>query len=313
MKILITGATGLVGQALTQSLIHDGHNIVTVSRRPNVARRNPSIEVYQWEPQAGPAPAAALKGVEAIVHLAGESVAARRWTTEQKKRIRDSRVIGTRNLVTALGSVDPRPSILVSASAVGFYGDRGDEQLTEQASAGNDFLSEVCQQWENESRRASELGLRVVQVRTGVVLSTAGGALPRMLPPFKLGVAGRLGSGRQWFPWIHIDDEVGIIRHALQSPALSGPVNAAAPGIVTNAEFTKELASVLHRPAILPAPSFALRLMLGEMAEMLLGGQRAVPQAALAAGYHFHYPDLKIALENLLIGGHATTHATEVA
>lgn len=300
MKTLMTGATGLLGQALTQSLLDDGHTMVVLSRRPETTRARAGVEVYQWEPEVGPPPAEALQGVEAVVHLAGEPVAARRWTAEQKRRIRDSRVVGTRNLVAALQSAASRPSVLVSASAVGFYGDRGDEQLDERAVAGHDFLSEVCQAWEGESGRASELGIRVAQVRVGVVLSAAGGALPRMLPAFKLGVAGRLGSGRQWFPWVHVADIVGLFRHAMQSPQVSGPMNGAAPGIVTNAEFTKALASVLHRPAFLPAPRLALNLALGEMAEMLLASSRVVPQAALVSGYHFRYPHLKEALENLL-------------
>jgi uncharacterized protein (TIGR01777 family) len=202
---------------------------------------------------------------------------------------------------------------LVSASAVGFYGDRGDEQLDEDSPAGNGFLSEVCQQWEDESGRAAELGLRVAQVRIGVVLSAKGGALPRLLPAFKLGVAGRLGGGRQWFPWIHLDDVVGLIRHIIHSSALSGPVNAVAPGIVTNADFTKEMAEVLHRPAILPAPSLALRLVMGEMADVLLASQRVIPQAALSAGYQFRYPTLKTALENLLTESSTATRTREAA
>lgn len=300
MKILITGATGLVGQALTQSLLNDRHTIVVLSRRPETVRARAGVALYQWEPEASPPPAEALQGVEAVVHLAGEPVAARRWTTEQKRRIRDSRMIGTRNLVAGLQAATTRPGVLVSASAVGFYGDRGDEQLDERAPAGHDFLSGVCREWERESGRAGELGMRVVQVRIGVVLSAEGGALPRMLPAFKLGVAGRLGSGQQWFPWIHIADLVGLFRHAIESPQLSGPMNAAAPGIVANAKFTKVLASVLHRPAFLPAPRMALNLALGEMSELLLASLRVVPRVAIESGYQFRYPELKAALEDLL-------------
>jgi len=300
MKTLITGATGLIGQALTQSLLNDGHAIVVLSRKPEMVRARIGVEVYQWEPEVGPPPAEALREVDAVVHLAGESVAARRWTAEQKRRIRNSRMVGTRNLVAGLQAATTRPSVLVSASAVGFYGDRGDEQLDERASAGHDFLSGVCQEWERESGRAGELGMRVVQVRVGVVLSAEGGALPRMLPAFKLGVAGRLGSGQQWFPWIHIADIVGLFRHAMQAPQLSGPMNGAAPGIVTNAEFTKVLASVLHRPAFLPAPRLALNFALGEMSELLLASLRVVPRVAMETGYQFRYPELKAALEDLL-------------
>jgi hypothetical protein len=300
MKVLVTGATGLIGSALCRSLVNEGQAIVTLSRHPHRGHHHPAAEVHQWEPEVSPPPAQALQGVDAVVHLAGEPVAARRWTAEQKQRIRDSRVIGTRHLVTALGAAEARPGVLISASAVGIYGDRGDEALDEQSSAGRDFLSAVCQEWEQEAARARALGLRVAPVRIGVVLSTEGGALPRMLPPFKLGVGGRLGSGRQWFPWVHIADVVGIIRHALLSPALGGPVNAVAPGIVTNAEFTQELARVLHRPAGLPVPEFALRLLMGETAEVLLASQRVTPRVALAAGYQFRYPTLQAALDQLL-------------
>jgi len=311
MNVLVTGATGLVGKALCQSLTKDGHLVVALSRHPGQVRNLVAAKILQWEPEAGPPSAQALEGIEGVVHLAGEPVAARRWTVEQKRRIRDSRVVGTSNLVAALQSATSRPEVLVSASAVGFYGDRGDELLDERAPAGRDFLSEVCQEWEDEAERAKSLGIRVARMRIGVVLSTAGGALPRMLTPFKLGVAGRLGSGRQWFPWIHIDDVVGLFHHALFSPSLNGPVNTVAPRPVTNAEFTKLLAAVLHRPAFLPAPGLALRLALGEMAEVLLGSQRVVPKAALESGYQFLYPDLAPALEQLLGEGGSTANAGE--
>ncbi len=300
MKIFVTGATGLIGRALVDSLRNEGHSIVTVSRKPDNSRLPPGVELYQCDLMAGPPPAEALAGVEAIVHLAGEPIADERWTTLKKQRIRDSRVIGTKNLVDGLSLMQTKPSLLVGASAVGFYGDRGDEALDEDSSPGNDFLSQICQEWEREEARASELGMRVAQVRTGVVLSTEGGALARMLPSFRLGVAGPLGSGKQWFPWVHIADVVGILRHAIVNSAVSGPVNAVAPGVVTNAEFTRTLAGVLHRPAFLPAPAFLLRLALGEMAEMLLASQRVVPKVAVATGYQFLYPTLSTALNQLL-------------
>jgi uncharacterized protein (TIGR01777 family) len=313
MKVLVTGATGLIGRALCRLLAGEGHQLVVLSRRSDKLRLAAPAELHQWDSQAGPPPAEALAGVEAVVHLAGEPVAGGRWTEERKRRIRDSRVIGTRNLVAGLRAMNPPPRVLINGSAVGFYGDRGDEQLTEQSAAGQGFLSEVCQQWEGEGARASEFGVRLVQVRTGVVLSAEDGALPRMLPAFKFGVAGELGSGRQWFPWIHIDDIAGIFHHALTTVALSGPVNGAAPESVTNARFTKELAAVLHRPAFLAVPEFVLKLLLGEMAEIVLASQRVMPQTALDSGYRFRHPRLKEALIELLAGNKQSTAAASRA
>jgi uncharacterized protein (TIGR01777 family) len=234
------------------------------------------------------------------VHLAGEPVAGGRWTTELKRRIRESRITGTRNLVSGIGAALVRPKVLVAASAVGFYGDRGDEILDERAPAGQGFLSQVCIEWESEANRARDLGLRVTEVRIGVVLSTAGGALPRMLPAFRLGLAGNLGRGRQWFPWVHIDDVVGILRHAVIADIVHGPMNAAAPGIVTNEPVTRELARTLHRPSFLSVPAFALKLLFGEMATILLGSLRVTPRVALETGYQFRYPDLSEALRDLI-------------
>jgi uncharacterized protein (TIGR01777 family) len=245
-------------------------------------------------------PAAGWEGVEAVIHLAGEPVAAARWTEEQKRRIRDSRVKSSQNLVAGMRATPRPPKVLVSASATGFYGDRGDEILNESSDPGSGFLSEVCLDWEAEAARSRELGVRVVFVRTGVALSPSGGALKKMLPPFKLGLGGRLGAGRQWFPWIHIEDIVGIFLHALMSPAVDGPINGVAPGIVTNGEFTRELAAVLNRPAFFPVPDFAVRVLLGEMAEIVTASQRVVPQVALDTGYWFKHPNLRSALESLL-------------
>lgn len=277
----------------------EGHTVVALSRSPS-ANGVAAEAVYAWEPQAGPPPVEAFEGAEVVVHLAGESIAARRWTDEQKRLIRDSRIIGTRNLVEGIIRANPRPAVFVSSSAVGFYGDRGDEVLDESSPAGAGFLPEVCQSWEAEALRAEGAGVRVALIRTGVVLSSEGGALEKMLPPFKLGVAGPLGSGRQWFPWIHIDDIVGIFREAIFSAKLRGAVNGAAPGIVTNRKFTRQLAGVLNRPAFIPAPEFALRLMMGEMAQIVLDSMRVVPRAASAAGYSFKFADLEHALRNLL-------------
>ena len=302
MKILVTGATGLIGRSLCRALTDDGHVVAAVSRSPVKPQGLAVAEVFRWDPQNGPLPQAALDGVDAVVNLAGEPLDARRWSDQQKELIRDSRVVTTRNLVEGLRSADRKPAVLVSGSAVGFYGDRGDEQLEETSPAGDGFMSEVCEEWEREATRATELGVRVVQVRTGVVLSAQGGALQKMLAPFKLGLGGPLGSGKQWFPWIHIKDIVGIFRHAVLTANLAGPVNGVAREPVTNREFTRELGRAVHRPAFLPVPEMALRVLMGEMSAVLFGSQRVLPKAALASGYEFHYPRLESALADLLSG-----------
>ena len=312
MKILVTGATGLIGRKLCKSLSGDEHTLVALSRSPETARGLAANEVHKWHPTSGPPPAQALSGIDAVVHLVGEPIVDSRWTDAQKTLIRDSRVLSTRNLVAGLRSADSKPSALISGSAVGFYGNRGDEPLEENAAAGRGFLSETCRDWENEAAAASDFGIRVVQVRTGVVLSAEGGALKKMLPPFKLGVGGRLGSGRQWFPWIHIDDIVGIFRHAILTSSMKGPANGVAPEAVTNAEFTKQLGRALHRPAFLPVPELALRALMGEMADVLFDSQRVVPKAALEAGYEFQYPVLGRALEDLF-GNPEAAHTSSAA
>ncbi|MFY9611654.1 MAG: TIGR01777 family oxidoreductase [Blastocatellia bacterium] len=299
MRVLVTGATGLIGRELCNSLSSEGHRVIALSRSPEKPRGLAADEVHKWEPMSNPPPAQALNEIDAVAHLIGEPIADRRWTDSQKKLIRDSRVLSTRNLVAGLRSAGSRPAALISGSAVGFYGDRGDEQLDETASMGRGFMSEICRDWENEAASASELGIRVVQLRTGVVLSPEGGALKKMLPPFKLGVGGRLGSGRQWFPWIHISDIVGIFRHAINTSSLEGPANGVAPESVTNAEFTKQLGRALHRPVFLPVPEMALRALMGEMADVLFHSERVVPKAVLQSGYVFRYPTLAGALEEL--------------
>lgn len=309
MKILVIGATGLIGRALCQSLTAVGHTTIALSRSPRKPAGLAVAEVHQWDYQSL-LPAAALPGVAAVVNLAGEPIVARRWSDEQKKTIRDSRVVTTRNIVESLRPLDGKPGVFVSGSAVGFYGDRGDEQVEETSRPGRGFMSEICQEWEREAARATELGVRVVQVRTGVVLSTEGGALQKMLTPFKLGIGGPLGSGRQWFPWIHIDDIVGIFKHAILTTSLAGPANGTAPHAVTNAEFTRELGRALHRPAFLPVPQVALRILMGEMSEVLFVSQRVVPKATLASGYEFQFPLLAPALANLLGESRAVPGAT---
>lgn len=299
MRALVTGATGFIGRRLLELLDRP----VVLSRDANRARQALSkyqVEAYSWDPMAGPPPAQAFDGVEAVFHLAGESVASGRWTARRKRRIRESREVGTRHLVDGLRQLRQRPQTLVSASAVGYYGSRGDDVLDESAPPGNDFLAYVCVAWEREAQRAAEFGMRVVCMRTGIVLGPRGGALAKMLTPFKLGVGGRLGNGRQWMPWIHVDDLTALYVHCAKQPPLSGPVNGAAPNPVTNREFTKALAAAVHRPAVLPAPYFALRVVLGEFAKVLFDSQRAVPQAALASGFEFRYPELGPALEAII-------------
>jgi len=281
-------------------LADEGGQIVVLSRRLPAAMDLPGVSSFRWGPEDESPPARVWEGVEAVIHLAGEPVAAARWTNEQKRRIRDSRVKGTRNLVEGMRMAASPPKIFISGSAVGFYGDRGDEILNESSDTGAGFLSDVCLDWEAEAARARELGVRVAFVRTGVALSSSGGVLEKMLPIFKLGLGGRLGGGRHWFPWIHIDDIAGVFRHALMTTAVDGPINGVAPGVVTNEEFTRELAAALNRPVFFPVPEFALRLLMGEIADAVMSSQRVVPQVALDTGYRFKFPNLRSALESLL-------------
>ena len=297
MKALVTGATGLIGRQLLRSI----ENPVVLSRRPGEARRLlGSVEAQLWEPESEPAPSDALRGTEVVFNFAGEPVSEGRWTDEKKRRIRASRVVGTRNLVAGLALLKSRPRVLVSASAVGYYGDRGDEELDERSAAGHGFLAEVCADWEREAMAASQLGIRVVCVRIGIVLAPGGGALTRMLTPFRMGVGGRLGSGRQWMPWIHIKDVAGIMLHAGRNNAIYGPMNAVAPHPVTNADFTRALAHAVHRPALLPVPRAALRLALGELSEILIASQRVFPRVAEHTSYAFEHSDLGGALDDVM-------------
>lgn len=296
MKIAVTGATGLIGKALTEKLHKEGNEISVVSRRNAVSS---PFRIVPWDPERGVFDARPLEGIDAVVHLAGETIA-ERWTKAKKQRIRASRVEGTRVLVDGLKGLSKPPSVFVGASAVGFYGNRGDEDLDETSGPGTGFLTEVCQAWEAETARASELGMRVVAMRTGIVLSTKGGALGQMLLPFKLGLGGPVGSGKQWMSWIHIDDVVGAYAFALQQ-SLSGVANMTAPQPARNAEFTKALGRALGRPAFLPAPGFALKLVFGEMAQdLLLDGQKVYPHRLESAGYEFQYPELQQALDDVI-------------
>jgi uncharacterized protein len=299
MRALVTGATGFIGQHLLARLDRP----IVLSR--NAARARLSlgrfnVTALDWDPVAGPPPREAFDGVDAVFHLAGDPIAEGRWTSEKKRRIRESRVVGTRNMVEGLAKLTTRPPVLVSASAVGFYGSRGDEVLDERAAPGSDFLAEVCQAWEKESQAATELGIRVVNIRTGVALGSEGGALKKMLLPFRLGLGGPLGDGRHWMSWIHVGDLAQLFVAAAENEELRGPVNGVAPTPVTNRQFTAALAATLHRPAFFRAPHAALRVALGEVADVLFSSQRAAPKAALDAGFQFRYPDLQPALEAIV-------------
>ncbi len=295
MRIAVTGASGMVGSALTPFLTTGGHEVL------RLVRREPGAGEIGWNPAEGRLEAADLEGLDAVVHLAGENIASGRWTSRQKQKIRESRVQGTRLLAETLARLERPPKVLVSASAIGFYGDRGDEVLDEQSSPGDNFLASVAKEWEDATSPASEAGIRVVCTRFGVILSPKGGALAKMLTPFRLGAGGNVGSGKQYWSWIALDDVVGAVHHALMTEELRGPVNVVAPEPLTNAEFTKVLGKVLHRPTILPVPAPAARLALGQMAdELLLASARVEPARLRESGYEYRYPELEQALRHLL-------------
>ncbi|HXW15185.1 MAG TPA: TIGR01777 family oxidoreductase [Terriglobia bacterium] len=294
MRILLTGSSGLIGQALLSFLTTNGHTVVRLTRSPA------SGQYILWNPESGILDTEDFEDFEAIVHLAGETIVGR-WTPEKKARILESRAKGTRLLCESLAHLRSRPRVLVSASAIGYYGDRGDQVMDEGSSAGSLFLSEVAKAWEAATEPAAQIGIRVVNLRIGFVLSKAGGGLSAMLLPFKLGIGGRVGSGHQYMSWIAIDDVVGAISHVLLSDSSRGPVNAVAPHPVTNLEFTKTLGRILGRPTIFPLPAFAARLVLGEMSnELLLASTRVSPSQLLASGYKFRFPDLPDALRHVL-------------
>ncbi|HTB93897.1 MAG TPA: TIGR01777 family oxidoreductase [Candidatus Sulfotelmatobacter sp.] len=302
MKILITGSTGLVGTAITQDLQLGGHTVCRLVRPGTTTQAASPSHGFDvnWNPATGELGGAAV-GADAVVNLAGASIAEGRWTPQRKALLRSSRVDTTRALVQALAKMSARPRVLVSASATGIYGNRGDETLTEASQSGNDFLSEIAKEWESEAIKAEALGIRVVRARFGVILSKHGGALPQMMRPFQFGVGGKIGTGKQWLSWITLDDTVGILRLALENANVTGPLNVVSPQPVTNADFTKILAAALHRPALFPAPAFALRLILGEMADsLLLSSQRVQPVQLQKLSYQFHHPDLVAALAAIL-------------
>jgi len=296
MRVAITGSSGLIGSALVPSLAGGGRQVFRLVR--GVV---PGANCIRWDPSTGVRDGALLEGLDAVVHLAGENIAGGRWTARRKAEIRRSRVEGTARLAEALARLARRPKVLAVASAIGFYGDRGAETLTEESPGGNDFLAQVCREWEAAAGPAAQAEIRVVNLRFGIVLSPAGGALQKMLLPFKFGAGGRVGSGRQYWSWIALDDVVGAIQHALATEALAGPVNVVAPAAVSNAEFTRVLGRVLRRPAIAPLPAFAARLAFGEMADaLLLASARVVPRRLQETGYSFRYPELEGALRHLL-------------
>lgn len=297
--IVIAGGSGFLGRPLAQALAQDGHEVVILTRKPSPTTLD-GLPAIEWMPDGSVGPwASVVSGAAAVINLAGESIAAKRWTAAQKQRIHDSRVLATRSLAGAIERAGSPPPVFVSGSATGYYGPLGDEMVTEEHAAGTDFLARVAAAWEAEAMSA-HTRTRVVCVRTGLVLARDGGALPKMLPPFWIGAGGPVGSGRQYWPWIHRQDWIDLVRVAIRNPAVSGPLNATAPAPVTNAEFARTLGRALRRPAFLPAPAFALKLLLGEMAEaLLLSGQRAVPAKAERLGYTFTFKRLDDALRSI--------------
>jgi uncharacterized protein (TIGR01777 family) len=288
MKVAVSGSTGLIGSALVAELETGGHSV------HRIVRSKPDRGDIPWDPAAGKIDAAALAGIDAVVHLAGESIAGGRWNEARKKAILESRVQGTGLIARTLAGSGDLPKTLVTASAIGYFGDRGDETLTEESPPGDDFLARVCREWEAAAEPAAQSGVRVCRTRFGIILSRGGGALSKMLLPFRLGVGGIIGSGRQYMSWITLDDVVGALLHVLEKPEIAGPVNVAAPQPVTNAAFTKALGRALSRPTLLPLPAFAARLLLGEMADgLLLSSARVRPAKLLATGYRFRHTDLE--------------------
>jgi uncharacterized protein (TIGR01777 family) len=302
MRVIIAGGSGFIGRKLIVELLQTRHEVIVLSRRPeNVHKIFPAARAEFWDAKTSSVLVNILDGVDAVINLIGESIAAKRWSFMQKQKILSSRIDSTRAIVNAIEQTHHRPSVLLNASAVGYYAHVPEDEVTEEYPKGSGFLSDVCEQWEMEAQKAQELGVRVVLLRTGIVLDKNEGALHKLLLPFRMFFGGYLGNGRQWFPWIHVQDEVNAILYALDHELINGPVNLAAPQPIRMIEFCNALGSVLHRPSWLPVPEFALRLMLGEMAEPLLfQGQKIIPQKLLEAGFKFRYPDLENALQDIL-------------
>ena len=298
MRLVIAGGTGFIGSALSARLSELGHSLTLLTRSASAAVNAPNKKLLSWDCRAPGAWEQAIDGSDGVINLAGEPIA-KRWTTRHKEKIASSRIASTRALVAAIGKAKEKPKFLINASAVGYYGPHGNETLSEEAGAGSDFLSRVCVAWEREAGKAEDYGLRVVRLRTGIVLGRGGGALAKMVPPFKLFLGGPLGDGNQPMSWIHLEDEIGLILFLLEHPEVRGAINATAPNPVTMSEFCKTLGDVLNRPSWAPVPAFALRLVLGEMADILLTGQRVLPVAAQRLGYAFKYPTLLEALRSL--------------
>ncbi|MFQ5851824.1 MAG: TIGR01777 family oxidoreductase [Candidatus Binatia bacterium] len=300
MRYVIAGGTGFIGSVLCARLLELGHSLILLSRSPSPGPISFNRIWITWDPGHPGSWEETIDGVDGVINLAGEPIAAKRWTKSQKDKIRASRIDTTRALVSAIGKAKEKPKVLLNASAIGYYGPRGDEPITEDAGPGGDFLSRVCTEWEEEAQKAQGYGVRVVRLRTGIVLGSGGGALAKMLPPFKLFIGGPLGTGKQWMSWIQMEDEIGLIVHLLQRPEVMEAINATAPGPVTMKQFCQILGRVLSRPSWAPVPSFALRLLLGEMADMLLTSQRVLPAKAIQLGYAFKYPSLLDALQACL-------------
>lgn len=300
MKVLVTGASGFVGKRVVRELLSNGDEVVVLTRSIAKAAINlgSRCKYFTWADTTVKPPLEAFDGVQAVINLMGEGIADKRWDEAQKKKIHDSRVVGTRMLIEAIKELPKKPSVLVSGSAIGVYGNRGEEEVTEDSSTGSDFLATVCKDWEAEALKAKAIGLRVSLVRTGIVLGKGGGALKKMLPIFKLGAGGPIGNGKQYMSWIHVDDIARMFVEAAKNPSLSGPLNGTAPYPATNKEFAKALGKELHRPAFAPAPEFAIKMALGEMSQMLLDGQKVLPTKFKGAKFRFLYPTLEMALRD---------------
>jgi hypothetical protein len=309
MNILMTGATGLVGTALVKKFTVEGHTVYRLARAegPKSSAKEPGVFDLPWNLSSGGIGASGGSSspqvpasVDAVINLAGAPVVGGRWTKERKELLRSSRVDTTRGLVSAIAKMEKKPRVLISASAIGYYGNRGEELVSENSASGTDFLAELAKEWENEAVKAEKFGVRVVLLRFGIILAKQGGALPKMMLPFKFGLGGKLGSGRQWTSWIALQDVVAIVEEAIRKDSWKGPINLAAPQAVRNSDFTKSLAKVMHRPAIFTAPAFALKLAMGEMADTLLGGVRVAPQVLEQNGYRFLHANLEEALKAIL-------------